>query len=92
MKIFARTYATVAPPSRLLLRGKKPLDLDHFIQRQRALGLWKDIIRSTAAISDTATKKEMREFARAEFERHRNVTDLGDIRYLISVSFLSINE
>jgi hypothetical protein len=33
-------------------------------------------VRSTAAISDPATAKDMRQFARAEFERHRNVTDL----------------
>ena len=30
------------------------------------------------------TKDEMRNFARAEFERHRNVTELDQIKYLIS--------
>ncbi|KAF2644332.1 hypothetical protein P280DRAFT_363890, partial [Massarina eburnea CBS 473.64] len=59
------------------------IGLDHFVQRQRALALWKDILRSTAAISDAAIKAEMREFARAEFTRHRHETDLGQIRYLI---------
>ncbi|KAF1954037.1 complex 1 lyr protein [Byssothecium circinans] len=84
MKAITRAYATVASPSRLRLRGKTPMSLDHFIQRQRALALWKDIVRSTASISDVATKKEMRDFARTEFARHRHETDLSQIRYLIS--------
>ncbi|KAF2463506.1 uncharacterized protein BDR25DRAFT_107924 [Lindgomyces ingoldianus] len=81
-----RKYATVAArnPSLLQQRGKSPLGLDHFLQRQRALALWRDIMRSTAGISDAATKRDMQQFARAEFERHRNVTDLSHIRYLIS--------
>ena len=86
MRAFKRGYATVGQaPSRLRLRGKTPLDLDHFLQRQRALALWRDILRSTASISDVATRNDMRQFARAEFEQHRDVTDLGHIRYLISV-------
>ncbi|CAI6341533.1 unnamed protein product [Periconia digitata] len=80
-----RCYATVSTPSRSRLRGKNPLGLDHFVQRQRALALWKDILRSTASIPDAATKKDMRDFARAEFLQHRNVTDLAHIRYLISL-------
>ncbi|KAF2749349.1 hypothetical protein M011DRAFT_475448 [Sporormia fimetaria CBS 119925] len=82
-----RRYATVAKarrPSILERRGKSPLGLDHFIQRQRALKLWRDIVRDTAQISDDATRKDMRQFARAEFEQHRKVTDLDHIRYLIS--------
>lgn len=87
MRLFCRAYATVRhAPSKLRLRSKTPLSLDHFIQRQRALALWRNILRSTASIPDTATKKDMREFARAEFEQHKHVTDLGHIRYLISVS------
>ncbi|KAF2793107.1 hypothetical protein K505DRAFT_245187 [Melanomma pulvis-pyrius CBS 109.77] len=81
-----RSYATVAAkaPSRLRTRGKTPLGLDHFIQRQRALALWRDILRGTAGIPDTVTRSDMRDFARREFLQHRDVTDLGHIRYLIS--------
>jgi len=35
-------------------------------------------------IPGSPTKKEMREYARTEFERHRDVQDIGHIRYLIS--------
>ncbi|KAF2201358.1 hypothetical protein GQ43DRAFT_38692 [Delitschia confertaspora ATCC 74209] len=82
-----RTYATVAgkkPPILSRLRGRNALSLEHFIQRQRALALWREILRSTASIADDSTRKEMRHFARVEFEQHKNVTDLGHIRYLIS--------
>ncbi|KAF2876157.1 hypothetical protein BDV95DRAFT_482749, partial [Massariosphaeria phaeospora] len=47
-----------------------------FIQRQRALALWRKILRSSTGITDAATKKDMRQFARAEFEQHKHVTDL----------------
>ncbi|KAH7401729.1 complex 1 protein [Phaeosphaeria sp. MPI-PUGE-AT-0046c] len=81
-----RRYATIAakPPSRLRERGKSPVGLDHFIQRQRALALWREIVRSTANITEEGARKDMRQFARAEFEQHRFVNDLGHIRYLIS--------
>ncbi|KAF2854482.1 hypothetical protein T440DRAFT_514392 [Plenodomus tracheiphilus IPT5] len=81
-----RRYATIAnkPPSRLKARGKTPVGLDHFIQRQRALALWREIVRSTSNIPDAGARKDMRLFARSEFEQHKQVTDLGHIRYLIS--------
>jgi len=81
-----RRYATIASnqPSRLRARGKAPVGLDHFIQRQRVLALWKEIVRSTSNIPDEGTRRDMRRFARSEFEQHKQVTDLGHIRYLIS--------
>ncbi|OCK96710.1 uncharacterized protein K441DRAFT_632272 [Cenococcum geophilum 1.58] len=77
-----RNYATAAAkrPSRL----KRPLGLDHFIQGKRAIALWRDIVRTTAAVPDLSTRDEMRQFARREFEKHRDVTDISHIRYLIS--------
>lgn len=67
-----------------------------FVQRQRALSLWRDIVRATNStkalslnsahqlkelieIPPSSTRDEMREFARAEFERYRNVHDLVSI-------------
>lgn len=81
-----RRYATIAskPPSRFRARGKSPIGLDHFIQRQRALALWRDVVRSTARIPDLGVRKDMLHFARSEFQQHHNVTDLGHVRYLIS--------
>ncbi|KAJ4987832.1 complex 1 protein [Stagonosporopsis vannaccii] len=81
-----RTYATIAtkPPSRLQARGKNPLGLDRFIERQKVISLWRDIVRSTNNIPDAATRADMRHFARAEFKQHRHITDLDHIRYLLS--------
>jgi len=67
-----RGYATHARPSKL----KGTMSLDHFLQRQRTIHFYRKILRGTKAIRDPATKKESRGFARAEFERHRHVTDL----------------
>ncbi|KAJ0163870.1 LYR motif-containing protein 2 [Colletotrichum tanaceti] len=77
----ARSYSNGPARSRL---GKKALSLDHFLQRSRAISLYREIIRGTGRIADPNTRAESRRFARDEFERHRDVTDLGHIRYLIS--------
>jgi len=76
-----RSYSNGPAKSRL---GKKALSLDHFLQRSRAISLYREIIRGTRRIADPNTRAESRRFAREEFERHRDVTDLGHIRYLIS--------
>ncbi|KAI1492717.1 hypothetical protein F5X96DRAFT_345564 [Biscogniauxia mediterranea] len=73
-----RSYATAK--SRL----GATLSLEHFVQRSRALSLYRAILRGTRRIGDAATRAEARGFARAEFERHRRVTDLAHIRYLLS--------
>jgi hypothetical protein len=47
-----------------------------FIQRQKVLALWRDIVRSINHIPDASTRSDMRRFARDEFQQHRNVSDL----------------
>jgi hypothetical protein len=67
------------------LRKKGPtLGLDHFLQRSKTLGLWREIMRAVYHIPPSSTREEMRQFARSEFEQHRHVTDLQHIRYLVS--------
>lgn len=53
-----------------------------FLQRSRVLSLYRTIIRATRRIQDPTTRAETRKFARDEFERHRQVTDL--VRGIIS--------
>jgi Complex 1 protein (LYR family) len=66
-------------------RFRKPaLSLDQFLQRQRVISLWRDIVRATNKIPPSSTRDEMRRYAREGFERNRSVTDLTQIRYLIS--------
>ncbi|KAB8239706.1 complex 1 protein-domain-containing protein [Aspergillus alliaceus] len=75
--------ASVSRSSSSKLR-KPAIGLDHFIQRQRVLGLWREIVRALHKIPNSPTREELRSYARHEFERHRNVTDLQHIRYLLS--------
>lgn len=76
-----RGFASHRAPSKKL---PPTLSLDHFLQRSRVLALYRTILRGTKNIQDTQTRDETRKFARDEFERHRGVTDISHIRYLLS--------
>ncbi|KAL2416425.1 hypothetical protein ABEF95_002540 [Exophiala dermatitidis] len=66
-------------------RPSPPLSLDHFIQRQRVLSLWRSILRAAYRIPKSSpTRDETIAYARAEFERNKHVSELSQIRYLIS--------
>ncbi|OKL64604.1 hypothetical protein UA08_00115 [Talaromyces atroroseus] len=66
-------------------RLKKPaLTLDQFIQRQRVLSFWREIIRAVHKIPPSSTRTEMRDYARTEFDRNKGVQDAAHIRYLLS--------
>ncbi|KAI8280707.1 LYR motif-containing protein 2 [Colletotrichum sp. SAR11_240] len=67
-----RSYSNGPAKSRL----GKTLSLDHFLQRSRALSLYREILRGTQRIADPTTRAESRRYARDEFERHRDVTDI----------------
>ena len=83
-----RLFTRLRPSTRL---APSTLSLDHFLQRQRALSLWREILRATGQVSSPNTAKELRMFARSEFERNRNVADLKQIRYLISTGVEQLN-
>jgi len=83
-RIQIRALANSAKPKRPNSRFGPTVSLDHFLQRSRALSLWREILRSTAKIPDEKVKRETREMVRAEFERERGVSDITQIRYLIS--------
>ncbi|KAK8165117.1 hypothetical protein BKA80DRAFT_270533 [Phyllosticta citrichinensis] len=78
-----RSYASVS--SKLPKPGKGPfLSLDQFLQRQRVISFWREIVRALHKIPPSPTRDELRQYARTEFERHKHVTDLTHIRYLLS--------
>ncbi|KAJ5408984.1 hypothetical protein N7509_002867 [Penicillium cosmopolitanum] len=52
------------------------VSLDHFIQRQRTLTFWREIVRALHKIPPSSTRDELHSYARQEFERHREVSDL----------------
>ncbi|KAI9052009.1 hypothetical protein LZ554_004263 [Drepanopeziza brunnea f. sp. 'monogermtubi'] len=77
-----RSYASAARPHHPKL--PPTISLDHFLQRGKAIRLWRAIIRGCRRISDPRTRAETLGFAREEFRRNRRVGDIGQIRYLIS--------
>ena len=83
--LLPRSYATTSPRVSQRPPSKKSpsLSLSHFLLRQRALSLYRTIIRACYKIPPS-TREEMKRYAREEFERHRDVNDSGKIRYLLS--------
>jgi hypothetical protein len=88
MRNTLRRLATVSsslparpPPARRA--GKPALSLEHFLQRQRVISLWRSIVRALYRIPKPHRDDPM-QYARNEFERHKNVTDVTQIRYLVS--------
>ncbi|EXJ95808.1 hypothetical protein A1O1_00932 [Capronia coronata CBS 617.96] len=84
MRPSTRFLATTTPTRSL--KGKPrapPISLDHFIQRQRVLSLWRTILRAAYRVPKDL-RTETLAYARGEFERNRHVEDIGQIRYLIS--------
>lgn len=92
-----RRYATVSPDKAVRF-GSKTLTLEHFLQRQKVMNLWRECVRTINSMlsiryrrrryrewpADTnaeippsmSTRKEMRDYARYEFERYRDIEDL----------------
>ncbi|KAK9240995.1 hypothetical protein V1525DRAFT_92374 [Lipomyces kononenkoae] len=58
--------------------------LAHFVQASAARQLWRKTLRAINELSDPELKKDMRKWAREEFKRHKNVTDLEQIKYFIA--------
>jgi hypothetical protein len=87
--LFLRNYSTrplplsTKRPSRLSQINKPPLSLDHFLLRQRVLALYRTIIRTCHKLP-SPTREELRHYAREEFEQRREVTELRQVRYLLS--------
>ncbi len=81
------------PPS--LNHPIKPLilTLKQFIQRQQVLSLYRAILRVATSLPPPPkppnrlvdARREIREHARAEFERNRACADEGKIRFLIAM-------
>ncbi|VUC29664.1 unnamed protein product [Clonostachys rosea] len=91
----SRGFATATRRTSKRLDGA--LSLENFLQRSRTLAFYRTILRGIKRIKDPTTKAESKKYARDEFERHRNVTDLvricssfclsknsSHIRYLLS--------
>lgn len=72
-----------AKPRRPSSKLGPTVSLDHFLQRSKAISLYRRILRDCRRIPDAGSREETRRFVRDDFERNRGVTDLSQIKYLI---------
>jgi hypothetical protein len=69
------------------------LNLSNFLLHQRVIALWRDVVRTTNEIPKSApTRREMKDFAREEFERNKGVDDPVQIRYLVSTGKMQLDQ
>ncbi|CDH51385.1 predicted protein [Lichtheimia corymbifera JMRC:FSU:9682] len=75
--------STSAPPPLPKFFKDSNMSLAHFMVRGQVISLYRDILRCTKGL-DKQSAREIRDFARADFERYRNERDLDKIRSLLS--------
>lgn len=61
------------------------MTLSQFIQRTKTLSFYRSILRGIGHISNPSARDESRRYARNEFERHRDVTDIVSISASVSL-------
>jgi hypothetical protein len=85
MRPFPPLLATVKSfkPSRLPSNKPPPPSLEAFIQRGRVLSLYRDILRNLFRIPK-GKREEPISYAKNEFARNKHITDITQIRYLVS--------
>ncbi|KAK9707778.1 LYR motif-containing protein 2 [Basidiobolus ranarum] len=59
-------------------------NLQQFITRAKVISLYREIMRCTTKIDNPRDKKELRDWARADFEQYRKVEDQDKIMTLLS--------
>ncbi|KAG5360578.1 hypothetical protein CJU89_3655 [Yarrowia sp. B02] len=62
---------------------KSNKSLEHFVQAAAARQLWRDICKAAYTTPPT-TRNELIAYARSEFDRRKNESDILKIRYYIS--------
>ncbi|XP_034435544.1 LYR motif-containing protein 2 [Hippoglossus hippoglossus] len=60
------------------------LSLKQFLQRQKVLGIYRNMLRTIKQVPDEADRKYLRDWARDEFKRNRNATEQDAIRMMIT--------
>ncbi|XP_033846966.1 LYR motif-containing protein 2 [Periophthalmus magnuspinnatus] len=60
------------------------LSLKQFLQRQKVLGIYRNMLRTIREVPDAADQKYLRNWAREEFKRNKNATDPDAIRMMIT--------
>ncbi|XP_042247007.1 LYR motif-containing protein 2 [Thunnus albacares] len=60
------------------------LSLKQFLQRQKVLGIYRNMLRTIRKVPDETDRKYLRDWARDEFKRNKTATDQDAIRMMIT--------
>ncbi|XP_026101793.1 LYR motif-containing protein 2 [Carassius auratus] len=60
------------------------LSLKQFLQRQKVLGVYRDLLRSIRKIPTESDRRYLRDWAREEFKRNKTETDQDVIRMMLT--------
>ncbi|XP_019947385.1 LYR motif-containing protein 2 [Paralichthys olivaceus] len=60
------------------------LSLKQFLQRQKVLGIYRNMLRTIQQVPAEADRKYLRDWAREEFKRNKNATEQDAIRMMIT--------
>ncbi|XP_051500880.1 LYR motif-containing protein 2 [Myxocyprinus asiaticus] len=60
------------------------LSLKQFLQRQKVLGVYRNLLRIIHKIPDESDRRYMRDWAREEFKRNKSETNQDVIRMMIT--------
>ncbi|KAG7331735.1 hypothetical protein KOW79_005704 [Hemibagrus wyckioides] len=60
------------------------LNLKQFLQRQKVLGLYRNMLRTIRKVPDDTDRKYLKDWAREEFKRNKEATDQDAVRMMIT--------
>ncbi|XP_046877062.1 LYR motif-containing protein 2 [Hypomesus transpacificus] len=60
------------------------LTLKQFLQRQKVLGLYRNMMRTIRQVPDEGDRKYLKDWARDEFKRNKTATNQDAIRMMIT--------
>jgi len=66
-------------------------DLKYFILRTNTLLIYREALKFTTKITDSNTRREIRQFIRTEFESSRHIQDNKKVEYMIGVARKKLN-
>ncbi|KAL0967320.1 hypothetical protein UPYG_G00250740 [Umbra pygmaea] len=68
------------------------LTLKQFLQRQKVLGLYRNMMRTIRQVPDEGDRKYLRDWARDEFKRNKSATNQDAVRMMITQANMHLDE
>lgn len=66
--------------------------LKQFLQRQKVLGLYRNMLKTIRSVPDEADRKYLRDWARDEFKRNKTATNQDAIRMMITQANMHLED